>query len=372
MANTGQLLAALAPLVGRTGAAGIVGNLQQESSLRSNAPGGHLAQWQGAREVGLERYAGARGLSPNDDQANIGYLIQDLQGPYKGLTHQLRAARTPQQAADLFSAIYERPGIPMLANRERYAAQAAGAPASGTFNIPKVDGMRPATAGNAQVATQIGGGVDHQALNEAVFRALANRPIDTSGRVSTANPLKTYLAAEQSGQFNAPTMHAQDTLTANQGPLGGTLTSDSLHHITSNAGNLNPLGHGWAIGRTDQGVDAHAAPGTPIHAINDSVVREVVPNWYAGQPLVLMQLTAGPDKGKYWYVSEQITHAAHVGQVVRRGDVVAQYAPTGTGIEIGWGSPHSGSRTLAGATTGYHEGDVTPAGQDFARRILGG
>jgi hypothetical protein len=141
--------------------------------------------------------------------------------------------------------------------------------------------------------------------------------------------------------------------------------------IPSGQGNVNPLAHGWNLGRTDQGVDANAPPGTPILAINDSVVKEIVPGWYSGQPLVLLQLTSGPDAGKYWYVSEQITGIPKVGQQIARGQIVARYANSGTGIEIGWGSPSSGGRTLAQAQGPLPAGHAnTAAGIDFRRRIL--
>jgi hypothetical protein len=151
---------------------------------------------------------------------------------------------------------------------------------------------------------------------------------------------------------------------------GGTNLNVHPGALPPGSGDVNPLAHGWKIGRTDQGVDANAAPGTPILAINDSVVKQVVPSWYSGQPLVLLQLTSGPNAGKYWYVSEQIAGIPKVGQRIARGQIVARYANQGTGIEIGWGSPSSAGRTLAQATTGYSEGQQTPAGQSFRQQIL--
>src|SRR6516225_6243187 len=155
--------------------------------------------------------------------------------------------------------------------------------------------------------------------------------------------------------------------------------------IPAGSGDINPLAHGWTLGRTDQGVDANAKTGSAILAINDSVVKDVVPNWYNGQPLVLMQLTAGPNKGKYYYLAEQVQNGSgsaysggkdwKVGQTFQRGDVIGRYAPMGTGIEIGWGSPTSSGRTLAQATPGYSGDQSAPslaAGQSFRKAFLGG
>lgn len=68
------------------------------------------------------------------------------------------------------------------------------------------------------------------------------------------------------------------------------------------------------------------------------------------------------------YVAEQIDRLARVGQTLRAGDVVARYARRGTCIETGWSA--ADGATLAQTTTGYHEGDVTPEGIDFARFLI--
>ncbi len=356
----GQILAAVAPIVGKAGAAGIAGNGMQESNNTPGRAGGGWLQWQGARQAALQSYAQAHGLDPNSGAAALGYLVQDLKGPYAGLAAQLRRTNDPGKAAVLFSNQYERPSIPMLGNRIRYAQAAYGA-TPGSVLVP---GMKPAKGQRATtMGNTIGGGVNTQAAAVATLRQEANRQI--SSGPATGNPLAEYQHELASGQFNVPTAH-----TSQPGqPTSGSLRQGTLHPLTGRAGNTNPLGSGWSIGRTDMGVDAHAAVGTPIHAINDSRVVSVVPNWYSGQPLVMMQLTAGPDKGKYWYVAEQISHVPHVGQRFAAGDTVVRYAPSGTGIEIGWGAP--GGRTQAQATTGYHEGEVTPAGANFAHTILG-
>lgn len=99
----------------RAQAAGIAGNLQQESSDNPNAAGGGLDQGQGARAHG-------------------GSMLQQLEAIWSELTgseastlRALRRAKTPQSAARVFSQRFERPGLPMLANRERYALEAYNA-----------------------------------------------------------------------------------------------------------------------------------------------------------------------------------------------------------------------------------------------------
>lgn len=110
---------------------------------------------------------------------------------------------------------------------------------------------------------------------------------------------------------------------------------------------------GFTIGRDDMGVDATAPPGTGIYAPVTSRLVEVLPNWYEGEPLLLFQFASLPPgaPSDYWYVAEQIDPVTtSLGTTFQAGQRVASFASSGTGIEIGWGSPSSTSRTLAGET----------------------
>ncbi|MBV9915718.1 MAG: hypothetical protein JO153_04380 [Solirubrobacterales bacterium] len=129
---------------------------------------------------------------------------------------------------------------------------------------------------------------------------------------------------------------------------------------TTNARYINPLQYVSVWGRTDQGIDATMPVGAPILAPCRVKILGVLPDWYAGQPLVYYELLEGPDAGKMQYVSEQITGIAPVGSVVQQGQPIARYAASGTAIEFGWAT--LSGVTLAKATTGYTEGQATPAG----------
>ncbi|HET6870436.1 MAG TPA: hypothetical protein VFH80_31270 [Solirubrobacteraceae bacterium] len=133
---------------------------------------------------------------------------------------------------------------------------------------------------------------------------------------------------------------------------------------TSGGGYVNPLPDTAQIGRTDMGVDADMNPGDPIVAPGTSRVLGITPNWYRGQPYVALQLLDGPMKGHNYFLAEQINLNVSVGQIVQQGQPIAHYAASGTGIEIGWAGPNW-QQTLAQATTGYSEGEVTAAGKSF-------
>lgn len=105
-------------------AAGVVGNLQQESSLNPKEAGGGLAQWIGSRWTALVSFAGGLGVSPDSADAQLQFLMHELASSYPGTLAAINQASTPEQAATIFSEQYERPGTPMLANRQSYAQAA--------------------------------------------------------------------------------------------------------------------------------------------------------------------------------------------------------------------------------------------------------
>jgi hypothetical protein len=136
-----------------------------------------------------------------------------------------------------------------------------------------------------------------------------------------------------------------------------------LEHVAASVNNatyVDPLRYVNHWERTDQGVDANMPVGAPILAPCPVKILATIPDWYAGQPLVYFELLNGRDAGKVQFVAEEITDIAPPGSILQQGQVIARYAPSGTGIEYGWSTLNG--VTLARATTGYEEGQVTPAG----------
>ena len=155
-------------------------------------------------------------------------------------------------------------------------------------------------------------------------------------------------------------------------PGGGLSCSASSTFAPAGSG-IDPI-PGFTIGRDDMGVDATAPVGTPIYAPLDSRLVEVVGDWYAGQPLLLFRFLHPPAGARSpdWYVAEQVTPVSTtVGTTFRAREAVARFAPSGSGIEIGWGSPTSTQRTLAGETdpgaANPPPGATTSWGESFKR-----
>ena len=139
------------------------------------------------------------------------------------------------------------------------------------------------------------------------------------------------------------------------------LHAEIVYAPINSAGYIDPLQYVNHWERTDQGVDANLPVGAPILAPGRIKILAVEPNWYAGQPLIYWELLDGRQAGQVQYVAEEITDLARPGTILQQGQPIARYAASGTGIEFGWSTTNG--VTLAVATGGYEEGQITPAGR---------
>jgi hypothetical protein len=181
--------------------------------------------------------------------------------------------------------------------------------------------------------------------------------------VPKAHPQAINPVAGQQAQSSQPARDPVGDPHAHAMPLSQVRHLLTLEHVavkTDNATYINPLQYVTRWERTDQGVDAVMPVGAPILAPCPVKILAVIPNWYAGQPLVYFELLDGQQAGQVQYVAEQITDIAQPGSMLQKGQVIARYAASGTAIEYGWSTLNG--ITLARATTGYEEGQVTPAG----------
>ncbi|PZS09739.1 MAG: hypothetical protein DLM64_10010 [Solirubrobacterales bacterium] len=198
----------------------------------------------------------------------------------------------------------------------------------------------------------------------ATTRAPSSAP---AGALPSAHPQAIEPTAGQQAGTGVPTPGAPvGDVNAHAPPLTQVRSELRLELVAarvSSARYIDPLQYVRTWERTDQGVDASMPVGAPILAPCQIKVLAVIPDWYAGQPLVYFELLAGPDAGKVQYVAEQITEIARPGSILAQGQAIAHFAPSGTGIEYGWSTTNG--VTLAVATTGYEEGQVTPAGQSI-------
>jgi hypothetical protein len=153
---------------------------------------------------------------------------------------------------------------------------------------------------------------------------------------------------------------------AAQGPVSLDFDQASAAGYT---GYTNPLGGDWYVTqRTDQGVDFCLTRGEPVRAVGDGIVVGIKRDWFEQQPYIWYQLLDGPHAGSYVYVAEQITRLPRVGTQLSAGQPIVYFNKSGTCIETGWSAANG--QTLAQATTGYTEGQITSSGVAFAHFLI--
>ena len=112
-------------------AAGVVGNLVQESGLRTDAIGdngtsGGLAQWHNERLDALKRFAAARGKEWTDLDTQIEFLAEEMRTSYADTYAKMQSAELPEIAGKIMTDEYERPD-PASANYGQRIANARAA-----------------------------------------------------------------------------------------------------------------------------------------------------------------------------------------------------------------------------------------------------
>lgn len=112
-------------------AAGVVGNLVQESGLRTDAIGdngtsGGLAQWHNERLDALKRFAVARGKEWTDLDTQIEFLAEEMRTSYADTYAKMQSAELPEIAGQIMTDEYEIPD-PASANYSQRRANARAA-----------------------------------------------------------------------------------------------------------------------------------------------------------------------------------------------------------------------------------------------------
>jgi len=109
-------------------AAGILGNLAQESSInpgsaQAGGPGRGIAQWSvGGRWDTLVAWAKAQNRDPNSLQTQLDFMwSQELNGTEAGSLAALKGTTDVTSATTSFEQTYERAGIPAMSNRIKFA-----------------------------------------------------------------------------------------------------------------------------------------------------------------------------------------------------------------------------------------------------------
>lgn len=114
-------------------ASGILGNIQTESSFKTDAYNRNegaigICQWLGGRRTNLENFARDQGKPVTDLRVQLDFVMHEFATSEKGAYTALKAAQTPEQAALAFQSRYERSAElgPRAANAREWHSRMAG------------------------------------------------------------------------------------------------------------------------------------------------------------------------------------------------------------------------------------------------------
>lgn len=167
-------------------AAGVVGNLVQESGLRTDAIGdngtsGGLAQWHNERLDALKRFAAARGKEWTDLDTQIEFLAEEMRTSYADTYAKMQNAELPEIAGQIMTDEYEIPD-PASANYSQRRANARAA----------YEAMKSANKQTSADASHGGAGGLYDSLVSPTSYAAGFAAGGTTGLMPMANSTANY------------------------------------------------------------------------------------------------------------------------------------------------------------------------------------
>ena len=167
-------------------AAGVVGNLVQESGLRTDAIGdngtsGGLAQWHNERLDALKRFAAARGKEWTDLDTQIEFLAEEMRTSYADTYAKMQNAELPEIAGQIMTDEYEIPD-PASANYSQRRANARAA----------YEAMKSANKQTSADASHGGAGGSYDSLVSPTSYAAGFAAGGTAGLMPMSNNTATY------------------------------------------------------------------------------------------------------------------------------------------------------------------------------------
>lgn len=167
-------------------AAGVVGNLVQESGLRTDAIGdngtsGGLAQWHNERLDALKRFAAARGKEWTDLDTQIEFLAEEMRTSYADTYAKMQNAELPEIAGQIMTDEYEIPD-PASANYSQRRANARAA----------YEAMKSANKQTSADAFHGGAGGSYDSLVSPTSYAAGYAAGGTAGLMPMANSTANY------------------------------------------------------------------------------------------------------------------------------------------------------------------------------------
>lgn len=144
-------------------AAGIIGNLMQESGVNPNSsqsggPGRGIMQWSaGERWASLQKWSHSKGLKARDLETQVQFMVKEMRD--YGVLGKMKRMDDVNDATLFFENKMERAGSPNMENRYKYAREALrqfgrGSYSQGSRNIPMDEDARVHAGEMILTATQ--------------------------------------------------------------------------------------------------------------------------------------------------------------------------------------------------------------------------
>ncbi len=250
----------------------------------------------------------------------LDFLWNSFQSNEKAAFDAFKGASTPEDAATLFEAKYERPqttadsGTRGSYARAYYNLATKNTPLPPNVPVSKTDVSGYGSAGSSALSTPAGASADSGNAGDNSCAGASTSTTDTSSISAYKNPFRD---------------------------------------IPNLAGN-----------RIDEGVD-YGGSG-PVHAIGSGhIVNINSGDWLTGV-FIVYQLDDGPAKDKYVYVAENCTpKVSSTDKWTGSDKIICDMVDASPHIETGWAqSPSNG--TIAMAYSVYKEGYVTAFGVNFS------
>lgn len=157
---------------------GLLANLQHESGMNPTIPGDNgnslgLFQFNGPRKDALLNYAKERNINPNDRKTQMEYAWDEMNNAEKAAYQTAIGAKTPEEAVQLWSQHYFRPGNPMMDKR-------LGNLASLNQRFQSTGQWDSNIEHAGEHTSSVAGRVDQEALQK--FNAMAKEYYETTGQ----------------------------------------------------------------------------------------------------------------------------------------------------------------------------------------------
>jgi hypothetical protein len=180
-------------------AAGVIGNLMQESGVNPNSnqhgggPGRGIMQWgtgagSGQRWDALTAWAEASGKDPRSLDTQIQWMMKEMH--QRGTFKRLKGLTSVRAATDLFEKEMEGAGKPIMENRYKYAADALASFGAGLAGGPGIALGKGYGSEGGKIAGELGRYIKKELKSPQQFQAVAEHP--EHGGVKGKHANKSY------------------------------------------------------------------------------------------------------------------------------------------------------------------------------------